>query len=125
MPAVLVLAGDRERQRAHDWVKRAPLNSRVSFQGPRRSLDQNAKMWALLTELSLQLDWHNQRYSPDDWKDYLMHALRKARWMPDEDGGMVPIGMRTSSLSKEDMAELIELLYAFGSRHGVIFADPT
>lgn len=124
MPALVVLAGQRERAKATDWIKRAPVNTRVMFKGPVRTLDQNSLMWKLLTHLSVQLVWHNQRYSPDDWKDYMMHALKRARWMPDEDGGMVPVGMRTSDLSKEDMSSLIELIYAFGARHEVNFGEP-
>jgi hypothetical protein len=121
--ALLVLAGNSERARAHDWIKRAPVNSRVSFQGPRRSTDQNSTMWLWLTALATQLTWHGQRYSADDWKDYMMHALRKARWMPDEDGGMVPIGLRSSNLSKADMSDLIDLIAAFAARHGVTLPE--
>ena len=41
-----------------------------------------------------------------------MHAMKQARWMPSEDGGMIPIGMRTSDLSKAEMGELMELMAA-------------
>ena len=123
--AVIILAADRFRQKALAWIAKAPLGTRVTFQGPQRSLPQNDKMWAMLTEVSEQLDWHGQKYQPDDWKDYMMHGLRRGRWMPDEDGGMVPIGMRTSKLSKSEFAELITFIEAFGARHGVVFSDLT
>jgi hypothetical protein len=119
--ALLVLSSQAIREKAARWVSIAPDGVRLEFKRPRRSLEQNSKMWAMLTEISEQLDWRGQRYTPEDWKDYLMHALRKARWMPDEDGGMVPIGMRTSDLSKDEMGDLIELMTEFGARHGVNF----
>lgn len=121
--AVLTLNTNADRARATAWIAKADAGVRVEFKKARRSNDANALMWVLLTEIATQLDWHGQRYSPEDWKDYACHALRRARWMPSEDGGMVPIGMRTSDLSKEEMGELIEFLYAFGAQHGVEFTD--
>lgn len=123
--AVIVLGFAKDRTRAHLLIEQAPVNTRIWVKAPKRTLPQNDLMWSRLTELSRQLDWHGQKYTPDDWKDYLMHALRRARWMPDEDGGMVPVGMRTSDLSKEEMGELLDLMDAFAARHGVAFADRT
>lgn len=121
--ALVVLYGRHDREKAAGWVSRAPVGSRVEFKGPARSLDQNSTMWLWLTALATKLDWHGQKYSPDDWKDYLMHSFKRARWMPDEDGGMVPIGMRTSDLSKEEMSDFIELIIAFATRHGVTLPE--
>lgn len=123
--AVVTLYGKKERAQAAHLIATAPPLTRVDFKGPRRSNDQNSLMWCLLTEVASQLEWHGQKYTPDDWKDYGMHALKRARWMPSEDGGMVPIGMRTSDLSKAEMGELIEFLYAFGASHGVTFSEPS
>jgi NinB protein len=117
--ALLILANDRIRQKAAHWIMVAPKDTRVEFKGPRRSNDQNSLLWVWLTEIARKLEWRGQKYSADDWKDYLMHSLRRARWMPDEDGGMVPIGMRTSDLSKEDFSNLLELTMAFATSHGV------
>jgi len=121
--ALLVLSSDQIRQKAAHWIAKAPQETRVTFQGPRRSLPQNDKMWSMLTALSEQLLWHGQKWSPDDWKDYMMHSLKRARWMPDEAGGMVPVGMRTSDLSKEEMSDLIALMDEFAARNGVEFLD--
>jgi hypothetical protein len=121
----LLLANQATKEKAIAWVKNAPWNTRFELKESKRTLDQSAKMWAMLTEISRQLkDWPGGPYTADDWKDYGMHALKKARWMPDEEGGMVPIGMRSSDLSKAEMSDLIELLYAFGARHGVTFTEP-
>lgn len=123
--ALLVLVNDQIRARALHWVKIAPVGTRLELKKPKRSLEQNALMWVLLTQVADQLEWHGQKYSADDWKDFVLHSLRRARWMPGEDGGMIPIGLRTSDLSKEEMTELIELLLAFGAQHGVDFDAQT
>lgn len=118
--AVLVLHTPELREKAISWIRAAPHDTRVEFKKKRRSNDQNALMWVLLTHLAENLEWHGQKLPAEDWKDFMMHGLRRARWVPAEDGaGMVPIGMRTSDLSSEEMSELIEFIYAFGARHGV------
>ena len=115
----IILKSPQSRAQARLWVDKAPDYTRFELKESKRTLPQNALMWSLLTELARKLDWHGQKYSADDWKDYAMHALKRGRWMPSEDGGMVPIGMRTSDLSVEEMTDLIEFLWAFGARHNI------
>jgi hypothetical protein len=121
--ALLTLRTIADRDRACRWVRQAPIGSRVEFKTPRRSTDQNSLLWALLTEVATQVDWYGQKLTPEDWKDIMSASLRKARVVPGLDGGFVPLGMRTSDMSKAEMSALIELIYAFGAEHGVIFND--
>ena len=120
----ITLHGNREREKVRKWLSEAPDLSRVTLDEPKRSFEQNSALWPALTDISKQLDWHGQKYTPDDWKDYMMHALKRARWMPSEDGGMVPIGMSTSKMGWHDFSDLLELVKAFGARHGVVFHEP-
>lgn len=120
--ATLILFNDRVRERAIDWVRRAPEGTRLEFKASKRSLPQNALMWAMLTEISQQVDWYGQKLSADDWKDVFTASLRRARVVPGLDAGtFVPIGMRTSDMSKEEMSDLIELITAFAAERGVQF----
>ena len=108
----------------HTWLDRAAaVGMRVTFQEQKRTDAQNRLMWPYLTAISQQLEWHGQKYTPDDWKDYLMHQLGRGRWMPAEDGGMVPIGMRSSDLSKAEFGDLITVIQAFAARQGVVLGD--
>ncbi len=116
-----VIHGVKERDRAHAAIHAAPDLARVSIDYPARSRDQNKALWAALDEISEQLDWHGMKYAAEDWKDYFMHALKRARWMPAEEGGMVPVGMSTSRLSHADFSDLLEVVHEFGARHGVVF----
>ena len=88
-----------------------------------RSLDQNAKMWACLTDISRQVDWYGQKLSPDDWKHVLSASLRKQRAVPGIDGGFVVVGLSTSQMTIAEMSEMIELAHAFGANKGVVFHD--
>jgi hypothetical protein len=116
--ALVVLDHMAARKRASHWAYVAPPGTRVEFKAPKRSLDQNSRMWLILTAIS-RLDWHGQRYTPAEWKDYFMHAYRGHRWMPAEEGGMVPIGRSTSELSTEEHGELMTLMEAFCARQDV------
>ena len=123
--AVLVLATPAERHRAKAWIDKAPAYTRLEFKAPRRSTDQNAKMWALLTEVATQVEWAGLRLSADDWKLLFLDALkREVRVVPNLDrNGIVSLGRSSSDLSKAEMSDLIEIIHAFGAAHGVVFAD--
>lgn len=117
--ALLILDSPATRAKAAHWLRIAEPFTRVEFKRPQRTLDQNSKLWATLTDIAEQLTWHGQKYTPADWKDFMLHALNKARWMPAEEGGLVPIGLRSSDLSKDEMSDLLELVLAFAARHDV------
>lgn len=121
--ALLTLRTVADRDRACRWVRQAPIGSRVEFKSPRRTLPQNDRMWAMLTDIARQVDWYGQKLTPDDWKDVFTASLRRAHVVPGIDGGFVPLGMRTSDMSKEEMGALMTLIEAFGAEHGVAFGD--
>lgn len=124
--ALLVLCNDAFRAKAVDWIMKAPKDTRVEFKAPKRTLDQNSKLWASLTDVATQLAWHGVKLTPDDWKLVFLDGLkREMRLVPNIDGnGFVNLGRSSSDLSKGEMIELIELILAFGAQHGVVFHDP-
>jgi len=105
-------------------VSDAPDGWVVTLAEPTRSLEANALMWALLTDISNQTDWHGIKLSPDEFKDLLSAGLVKSKVVPNIEGsGFVILGQRTSKMSKREMGELIELITAFGIERGVVFSD--
>lgn len=89
----------------------------------RRSIGQNALMWALLSDISRQVEWHGQKLTKKDWKWVFTAAIRRQRMVPGVDGGMVFLGEPTSGMSKQEMSDLIELVYSFGAEHQVEWTD--
>ena len=87
-----------------------------------RSLQQNARLWAMLTEISHQVDWYGNRLTPDEWKDVFTAALSKQDVVPGIDGGFVVLGKSTSRMTRGEMSELQTLMEAFGAEKGVRFA---
>lgn len=123
--AVIVIGSDRDRQKAANWCMKAPYNCRIEFKQAKRSLPQNDRMWAMLTDMAAQVPYHGLKLAPDDWKLLFLDALkREVRMVPNLDGnGMVSLGRSSSDLSKSEMSDLIELIFAFGAQHGVKFKD--
>lgn len=101
-----------------------------------RSLEQNAKMWAMLQEVSAQVvltedgykhvteakGW-KRKLSPDDWKDVLTASLQRQDTVPGVDQGFVLLGSHTSKMTVQEMMDLITLIEAFGAEKGVKFKE--
>jgi len=121
----VILTGRETRQRVARWVLEAPMNTRVEMKEPKRSIPQNDKMWAMLTDIARQVPWHGMRLSADDWKLIFPDALKaELRIVPNLNGdGFVNLGRSSSDLSKAEMAELITLIQAWGDQNGVTFSE--
>lgn len=89
-----------------------------------RSLSQNARLWAILTDVSEQVEWYGRKLTPDDWKNVFTAALSKQDVVPGIEGGFVVLGKATSKMTKSEMAELQTLIEAFGVQRGVKFTAP-
>jgi hypothetical protein len=70
--------------------------------------------------------WHGQKLSPDDWKMLFLSALKQEMRMVQNlsGNGFISLGRSSSSLSKEEMSNLLELIMAWGAEHGVRFNEP-
>lgn len=104
------------------WIIRL-TDDGVSIKLRTRTLEQNALMWAVLTDLSKQCAHFGQHYSPEDWKDILTASLKgELRMTPTLDGQrMVLLGLRTSKMSAKQMTDLIDLGHAHGAANGVVW----
>jgi sugar phosphate isomerase/epimerase len=118
--ALIVIKDSERRARARAWVDHAPVGTRIEFRASKRSLPQNALMWSRLSEISQRVEWYGQKLSAEDWKDVFTASLRRTRVVPGLDAGtFVPLGMRTSDMTKEEMTDLLELIAAFAAERGV------
>lgn len=88
-----------------------------------RSVQQNARLWAMLTAVSQQKEWYGQRMSPEDWKHLFTAALQKARAVPGIDGGVVFLGQSTSKMTKSEMTELQTMIEVFAAENGIDLGD--
>lgn len=97
---------------------------------PLRSIEANARMWAMLTDLSKQKQWPVDGelcwLSKEDWKVIISAGLKRhQRIAKGIEGGFVMLGVSTSKMKVGEMNDLIELLFSFGAEHGIAWSDPT
>lgn len=95
----------------------------VELRQETRTDAQNRRLWAMLTEISRQVEWYGQKLTPDEWKDIFSAAMNKQKVVPGLDGGFVVMGQRTSKMTKGEMSDMQELMAAFGAERGVEFRD--
>jgi hypothetical protein len=96
------------------------LHVQVAPYSAPRSLEQNARYWALLGEIAEQAVVNGRRFSKEAW-----HVELKGRflgWEETPSGHRFPIS--TTRLSRRRMSELMEEITAFAARElGVRFDD--
>lgn len=118
-PTIILRSGG-ERDQAKRWVDKAPPETVITFKKPGRTIPQNDRMWALLTDVSRQAVRMGHRKTPDVWKALFMHACGHAtQFEVGLSGEPFPVGFRSSKLSKEQMGELMDFIEAWCAENGI------
>lgn len=96
----------------------------VTIQDRTRSLQQNKMLWSCLGDVSRQVNWHGRWLDAESWKCIFTAALKKQDVVPNLSGdGFVVLGQSTSKMRVSEFGELLELIQAFGTEHGVKWSD--
>lgn len=123
MPRIY-LVGNTQREYAHRAVREAPKGCVVSITKPKRTIPQNDKLWAILTDIS-KAQPDGRQHTPDVWKCLMMKACGHAvQFELGIDGQPFPVGYSSSKLNKEQMCDLITCALEYGDRHGVEWKEP-
>jgi ABC-type Fe3+ transport system substrate-binding protein len=124
-PYTITLLSKEKRDKAFEALRRAPEGYRVTFEEPKRSDEQNRRLWAMLSDVASQVEYYGEKMPPESWKDLFTAAMKKElKVVPSLDGkGIVQIGLRTSKMSKAELTDLMELIAAYGAAHDVTFHD--
>jgi len=93
----------------------------VTLGRPQRTLDQNRRMWAMLTDVAQQVEWHGRWLTAEDWKHVFTAALHAQKAVPGLDGGFVVCGKSTRTMNKAELSDLMELIEEFGAKHNIKF----
>jgi hypothetical protein len=115
----------------------SPDGWRVVISEPRRSLDQNAKIHAMIGDIAKQRPvFMGQKFDADDWKRLLIDAFAKVmrdmgtplhhdgRVVPSLDGQrVVQLGIQSSGMYVGEMSQFIEFLYAWGAERGIVWTE--
>lgn len=114
----------KNREYAHRLVDAAPVGSVMTVSAPKRTADQNARLWAMLSRISAARP-EGRECTPDVWKALFMHSLDHGqRFEMALDGkGMVPVGFRSSKLTKEQFSDLFVVIEEYAARHNIDLGD--
>lgn len=83
----------------------------------------NRKMWAMLRDVSQQVEWYGKKLSDEDWKCLFSASVEKQRAEPGLDGGFVVMATSTRKQSAKWFSDLFEVIQAFGAEKGVRWSE--
>lgn len=117
------------RRMAADVLAKAPDGYVCVIRPPNRSLDQNAKLHSLISDIAKAKPvWNGVNMDDEDWKALLIlsHAVATqgegaaTRLVPDlESHGFVQLRESSARMSKERSSSLIEYCMAWAVSHDV------
>lgn len=119
----IILRTPTIRQFAASYIlDAAPDNCVVLFKENKRTLEQSAKFHAMIGDVAKQVTWYGRLLPADQWKKLFMAALNDAEIIPGiTPGTFVPMWKSTTELSVAQGSDFIELIYAFGAQHNVVW----
>lgn len=125
---IFKLVNEMVKNNLISFIRSLPTDSKnplvVSIQEMTRTLEQNARMWATLTDISKQVVWHDLKLAPEEWKHVFTATLKGQKTVPNLDGtGFIILGQSTRAMSKKEFSNLLELAYAFGAEQGVKWSE--
>lgn len=124
-----VLAHDRARELATAAVWRAPEGMVVEIKPAGRSLDQSARFHAMLSDIVKSGFTHDgRRFDVEDLKTMFVSAWmietgRRSDVVPGFSGEPVQLRRSTTTFSKEEMGELMDLVEAFAAQRGILLKE--
>lgn len=125
MKKYFILAHKVARNNAKIAIDEAPEGYQVKIEPITRSLAQNAKLHALLSDIASILEWAGSKRDVETWKRLLTAAWLRARnepieMLPSLDGhGVDIVFRRTSELTVNEMIELIEYIQSWAVGNGI------
>ena len=111
------------RARAERIMASAPRGHYVTISEPTRTLEQNRLMWPLIKDMREQ-DEHMATFTPDQVKLRFLNALDNEMQLLPElwGGGQFVAGQRSSTLTKADFSNLIELMFKWGAENDILWS---
>ena len=120
----VILRGDSQRKLAHKFIEQAPVDAVVNIAEANRTKDQNARLWAMLSDIS-RAKPEGRKYTAEQWKCVFMSACGwEVQFLEGLDGQPFPAGFRSSKMTKKQMRDLHEYIAAYGDQHGIQWSEP-
>ena len=126
---ILKLTGEAAKKAACREIMAAPVGHIVRITPETRSLDQNAKLHAMLTDISKQAKYLGAKRDLEFWKGLFVSGWQIATGerpeiVPGLEGEFINIRESTTTLGVKRMASLIEYVTAWAVSNGVRLTEP-
>ena len=127
--STFILREERDRRFALVAVQRAPLGMAVTIDHPKRTTEQNRRLWSMLQAIAdSELTFDGDKIDAEEWKDVLGSAWLKmkgretGRLRKGLEGEPVVLGRFSSSkLTTKDFSEFSDSVLAFIDTNGVFW----
>lgn len=120
----IILRSQAQRDMAKRLIDRAPDDAVVNVREATRNADQNARLWAMLSDIS-RAKPDGRMHTAEVWKALFMNACGyEVQFLQGLDGNPFPAGFRSSRLTVRQMADLITFIGAWGDERNVRWSEP-
>lgn len=125
MKQTLIIRGAASLSNAISKLAGLPLDKpwvlTVEYLDRKRSIEQNARMWAILTHVSDQIaDENEKKYSPETWLSFFKGQFLGKDTMV-IDGQVHLVEKRSSTLKVVEFGEFMTQIEVWAIEHGVNF----
>jgi hypothetical protein len=116
---LFILAHAEARRRAQQAVQTAPEGFRVVVEPPKRNLEINAALHAMLGEIADRVQWAGKLRSIETWKRLMVAAWLRAvgeqvEFLPAIDGhGVDVVFRRTSEMTQAEVRDVLAFVEAW------------
>ncbi|HHF1625371.1 TPA: recombination protein NinB [Haemophilus influenzae] len=126
------LRNEQVRSNCQAFIQGLPTDDKkplvVKIQPITRSLEQNSKLHALLSDISKQFEFNGKKRDIDTWKMIMVSAHKiatggQAEMVIGLEGEVINLRESTAQMSVKRLASLIEYITCWGVQNGVRFND--
>ena len=126
------LRSNQVRLNCIEFIKELPTDDKrplvVKIQPMTRSLEQNSKLHALLSDISKQCEFNGQKRDIDTWKIIMVSAHKiatggKAEMVIGLEGEVINLRESTAQMGVQRLASLIEYVQSWAVENEVKFND--
>ena len=126
------LRNEQVRSNSIDFIRKLPTNEKkpliVRITPMTRTLEQNSKLHAMLSDISKQCEFQGKKRDIDTWKAIFVSAHKIATGGQAEmaiglEGEVINLRESTAQMSVKRLASLITYIEAWGIQNGVHFND--
>lgn len=118
---VITLRNENDRAKVAGWLQRAAYGHRIEVKEPKRTDEQNDRLWEMLSRVSKRMTLGGREFKPEEWKCIFMKAMgRESNFLPTLEGdGFFPSGFRSSDLSVREMSDMQTFMESWCAEKGV------